>query len=208
MLVCRSVDVFLFVWWHLNLRLRRPKSSRPRCAINSNLETSLEVHTSKGKSILPWPIPSMGLGYLPIHEWLIFMVNVGIYTVRPMDAMGDELFLRWHHCPETSPKLHTYEHLRWRKILFWNSPRRWVCKQQILNFPTFCLLVFTRFSGGTSWFMLMVRQPSFNFPRRIPSQSHGSTREITLHFGTQEDTSHRHTRSLVTHVCRPPSQIE
>jgi len=26
--------------------------------------------------------------YLPIHEWFIFMVNVGKYTVRPMDAMG------------------------------------------------------------------------------------------------------------------------
>ena len=27
---------------------------------------------------------------LPIHEWLICMVNVGEYTVRPMDPMGNE----------------------------------------------------------------------------------------------------------------------
>ena len=26
---------------------------------------------------------------LPIHEWLICMVNLGKFTVRPMDPMGD-----------------------------------------------------------------------------------------------------------------------
>ena len=26
--------------------------------------------------------------YIYLHEWLIFVVNVGKYTVRPMDAMG------------------------------------------------------------------------------------------------------------------------
>ena len=33
------------------------------------------------------PTGSMVLVYLPIHEWLIFMVNVGKYTI-PMDCMG------------------------------------------------------------------------------------------------------------------------
>ena len=28
--------------------------------------------------------------YIYRHEWLIFMVNVGKYTVRPMDPMGHE----------------------------------------------------------------------------------------------------------------------
>ena len=28
--------------------------------------------------------------HLPSHEWLFFMVNVGKYTVRPMDPMGME----------------------------------------------------------------------------------------------------------------------
>ena len=28
------------------------------------------------------PIPSMGLVYLPIHEWLLFMLNVGKYTIH------------------------------------------------------------------------------------------------------------------------------
>ena len=35
----------------------------------------------------PWRIP-MGWIYLPIHEWFIFMVNVGEYTVPYMDPMG------------------------------------------------------------------------------------------------------------------------
>ena len=33
------------------------------------------------------PIGSMGLVYIYLHEWLIFMVNVGRYT-SPMDPMG------------------------------------------------------------------------------------------------------------------------
>ena len=36
------------------------------------------------------PIGSMGLVYLPIHGWLIDMVNVGKYT-SPMDPMGMKL---------------------------------------------------------------------------------------------------------------------
>ena len=36
----------------------------------------------------PFWIPMGRTVYLPIHDWLIFMVNVGKYTVRPMDPMG------------------------------------------------------------------------------------------------------------------------
>ena len=32
----------------------------------------------------------MGLEYLPIHEWLKFMVNVGKYS-SPMEYLGDEI---------------------------------------------------------------------------------------------------------------------
>ena len=28
----------------------------------------------------------MGTGKISLHEWLILMVNIGKYTVRPMDA--------------------------------------------------------------------------------------------------------------------------
>ena len=40
------------------------------------------------KSLFCWcpfqtKIPSMGLVYLPIHAWLIFMVNLGKYTIVP-----------------------------------------------------------------------------------------------------------------------------
>ena len=34
------------------------------------------------------PTPSMGRLYIYLHEWLILMVNVAKYTVRPMDPMG------------------------------------------------------------------------------------------------------------------------
>ena len=42
--------------------------------------------------LLPMHVPIGSLGRtvyfpMPIHEWLIFMVNVGKYTVRPMDPM-------------------------------------------------------------------------------------------------------------------------
>ena len=34
------------------------------------------------------PSHSMGMIYLPIHNWWISMVNVGNYTVRPMECLG------------------------------------------------------------------------------------------------------------------------
>ena len=37
--------------------------------------------------VFPGPILSMGRLYIYLHEWLIFMVNVGKYT-SPMDPMG------------------------------------------------------------------------------------------------------------------------
>ena len=34
--------------------------------------------------------------YMYLHEWLIFMVNVGKYT-SPMDPMGFELGVYWEY---------------------------------------------------------------------------------------------------------------
>ena len=63
------------------------------------------IHPSKIVSYflkpIPYPIGSMGLVYEYLHEWLIFMVNVGKYTVRPMDPMGTSSPPKknWHLLP-------------------------------------------------------------------------------------------------------------
>ena len=44
----------------------------------------------RSQHVLSYPIPSMGLAGICTNPWnsLILMVNVGKYTVRPMDPMG------------------------------------------------------------------------------------------------------------------------
>ena len=37
-----------------------------------------------------FPIEFIYVWYIYLHEWLMFMVNVGKYTVRPIDPMGLE----------------------------------------------------------------------------------------------------------------------
>ncbi len=41
---------------------------------------------------------SMGLGYLPIHEGLFFMVNVGKYTINT--------WILWACCGNLEPRAH------------------------------------------------------------------------------------------------------
>ena len=49
---------------------------------------SQQVKISPGLGVsMAFPIGSMGLVYLPMYIWLIFMVNVGKYTSL-MDPMG------------------------------------------------------------------------------------------------------------------------
>ena len=53
--------------------------------------------------------------YLPIHEWLIFMVNVGKYTI-PMDPMGHnhlQIDTFEHDFPFKDAHLFRFSKLRW-----------------------------------------------------------------------------------------------
>ena len=102
--VIRNQDV-----WHGQLCDRFLHVNFPSCLMNKAWFRTdvlfLECHLDEGdvfsytvwngptllkdvKSFPSWKKPMMGrTGDLPIHEWLLFMVNVGKYTT-PMDGMG------------------------------------------------------------------------------------------------------------------------
>ena len=64
----------------------------------------------------------MGRLYIYLHEWLIFMVNVGKYTVRPMDPMGtdnEKIFPKFGGGPLVIPSSQPW----FKKNTLWPKPQ-------------------------------------------------------------------------------------
>ena len=83
-------------------------------------------------SLIHIPLPSMGLVWLPIHEWLIFMVNVGRYTIHGCYGIWILLFI----CPRN-----------WGCLMY-----PWRIRVAILHLPTFA--IHTPYIGTTFGFEL------------------------------------------------------
>ena len=139
-------------------------SSRPRCAINSNLETSLEVQTSTGlNSTTPRHGPDEFFGCF-FFRW------------------GDGkclVFLLYHLLHKNTYVLNYLWILKWWLILFWIHPE-FLFANNKYNESTHVLLGVHTFFGSSCWWSLTFHQFSKAHPESI-ARVHGRHHPLLWH---------------------------